>query len=84
MYNIKTADFTPNPNPLCNWGEYCKINPDAQGKEKYLCPYFSHWDRNTRNKADINNVENSWQGLEKHQLVLENYLNKINKTEVMN
>ena len=36
------------------------------------------------NKADINNVENSWQGLEKHQLVLENYLNKINKTEVMN
>ena len=34
--------------------------------------------------ADINNVENSWQGLEKHQLVLENYLNKINKTEVMN
>ena len=81
---IKTADFTPNPNPLCNWCEYCKTNPDAQGKEKYLCPYFSHWDRNTRNKADINNVENSWQGLEKHQLVLENYLNKINKTEVMN
>ena len=54
---IKTADFTPNPNPLCNWCEYCKTNPDAQGKEKYLCPYFSHWDRNTRNKADINNVK---------------------------
>ena len=74
---IRSIEFTPKPSPLCNWCEYCISNPDAAGEEKYLCPYFSHWDRTTRKKSDISNVENIWQGLERHPVILENYLNKV-------
>lgn len=79
--SIESNDFTPNPCPLCNWCEFSKTNPAATEDFKLLCPYCCKWDRQTRNRADINNVENIWQGLENHDLIMTNYL-KENKGEV--
>lgn len=72
--NINDQNFAPTPCPLCNWCEFSNTNPDAQDKFKMLCPYHCNWDRETRNRADINNVENTWQGLENHAKIMEHYL----------
>ena len=74
---IANQEFAPNPCPLCNWCEFCPTNPQATTASKYLCPYFCHWDRDSRNKSDINKVENVWQGLENHDTIMAYYFNKV-------
>lgn len=75
--SISVQHFAPVKSPLCNYCEFCKTNPDAPKETKYLCPYFSLWDRTTRNKYDISKVNAEWQGLEKHDLIMENYIKSI-------
>ena len=77
--DIKAQQFKPCPTPLCNWCEYCATNPSAPDESKYLCPYFCHWDRVSRNSADIKRLENRWQGLEKHAEIMEAYKKSLAK-----
>lgn len=74
---INQQNFEPSPSPLCNWCEFCATNPDATKEGKYLCPYFCKWHRDTRNKSDLGKVEYHWEGLDKHQQILESYQNKL-------
>lgn len=80
---ISEQEFAPKPSPLCNYCNYCQTNPDAPGGYKYLCPYYSIWNRYTRLKYDIPKHENNWEGLENHELILESYHKKYNITEDM-
>lgn len=78
LNNIDSKDFTPHKSPLCNWCPYSKTNPDAAQKFKFLCPYHSNWDRQTRNKADISKSDVEWCGLEQHAALFEEYCLKNN------
>lgn len=73
---IKASEFAPKQTPLCNYCNFCRTNPTAPEKSKYLCPYYSLWDRSTRNKFDIVKHENEWQGLDQHQAILESFHKK--------
>lgn len=68
--NITEYNFKPNPSPLCHFCEYCKTNEQAPEKSKFLCPYFCHW---TNTNKDFS-VEFDWQGLDKHNIIMENYI----------
>lgn len=70
---IDACEYTPSPSPLCNWCPFCATNPDATIEMKHLCPYYSVWERDTRNKGDIAKVKYEWQGLENHNLIMETY-----------
>ena len=73
---IEAGDYTPHESPLCSWCEYCWKNEGADPRSKYLCPYYSLWDKETRNKADIHRSEYTWEGLDKHPFILELYHKK--------
>lgn len=79
---IDNKDFEPKPCPLCNWCEFCRTNPNAPDDGKNLCPYYSLWNRITKNKYDISRVANKWEGLEKHNIIMENYKKEIENKEV--
>lgn len=82
---ININNFKANPSPLCNWCPFCKLNPDLVNNKddtKFLCPYFSHWERTTRDRHDITKVENDWMGLENHEKIMEGYLKQLGKTEL--
>ena len=74
---ISNSNYEPSPCPLCNWCEFSSTNPDAKGDGKYLCPYFCKWQRDTRNKSDLNKVEYHWEGLDKHPQILEDYRRRL-------
>ena len=71
---IREGKFKPAPSPWCHWCEYCPTNPcqPASAKGKVFCPYYSLWTRNNPTFA----VAETWQGLENHGIVLENYIKK--------
>ena len=79
---IDNKDFEPKPCPLCNWCEFCRTNQNAPDDGKNLCPYYSLWNRITKNKYDISRVANKWEGLEKHNIIMENYKKEIENKEV--
>lgn len=70
---ICACEYEPSPSPLCNWCPFCDTNPDATPDLRHLCPYYSIWDRDTRNKADISKVKYEWRGMENHNLIMEDY-----------
>jgi len=76
---IDSKEYKPKPSALCNYCPYCKTNPDAPSDVKMLCPYFSVWNRETRNKDDIKIHENEWFGLENHPAVMEAFLKKYSR-----
>ena len=74
LEDINMQDFEPKPSPLCHWCDYCPTN-EYQPKEckgKVLCPYHSLYTK----AAPSFKVVEEWQGLDKHQVVLESYINK--------
>ena len=75
---INNQEFEPNPSPLCFWCEYGMLNPNITSGAKNLCPYHSTW---TKEKASFGHAE-EWQGLENHQIVLENYIKNNQKEAV--
>lgn len=70
--------FDPNPSCLCNYCSFCQTNPDASEEFKHLCPYYSLWNRTTRNKFEIKQTEFVWEGLEKHAEVMAKYKARFN------
>lgn len=80
---IGGKDYAPSTSPLCNYCEFCMTNPDAVTDDRYLCPYFSLWERETRNRHDISRTENDWQGLENHGRVWECFVRSIGKAELL-
>jgi len=76
--SIKNNDFKPKLSALCNYCAYCHTNPEADEKYKYLCPYYSLWNRETRDKFDRNKSEYTWEGLEKHEQIMEAFRKKYN------
>ena len=66
---ISEEQFTPKPTPLCHWCEFCSTNANAPEAGKFLCPYFSHWTRDNKSFQK----ENNWEGVEKHNEILEAY-----------
>lgn len=62
-------DFTPTPTPLCAWCEYSTTNKNATDEGKLLCPYHSNWTREHKNFS----VANSWEGMENHTRIFEEY-----------
>lgn len=68
--NIVSEDFHPIPTALCHWCEYCPTNPNQPEEGKGLCPYYSLWTKTNKTKA----VERKWEGMEKHQAILEEWL----------
>lgn len=77
--NIEAENFVPKPCPLCNYCEFSATNPDSATQTKYLCPYFSLWNRETRNKADIKKVNCKWGGLNEYPALVEAYKKEITK-----
>jgi len=75
---IEEGNYTPHPSPLCSWCEYCWKNESADPRSQYLCPYYCLWDKTTRRKIDLHQVENKWEGLDKHPIILELYHKKYN------
>lgn len=71
---IENKEFKPSVTPLCNWCEFSCTNPSAPEEGKYLCPYHSLWDRDTRIKTDICKSEVFWKGLDKHTQIAESYI----------
>ena len=73
--SIDAGDYTPNPSPLCHWCEFCPTNPNQEEANKNLCPYHSLWTKENK-KFDVAEV---WEGLDKHQIILEKYIKKQEK-----
>lgn len=71
---IEKGEFKPKPSPLCHWCDFCPTNPNQpkEVKGKVLCPYHSLWNKATKNR----DVAETWQGLENHNIVVENYIKK--------
>ena len=69
---IRSGEFKPKPSPLCHWCEYCPTNPyqPEEAKGKIYCPYHSLW---TKQKSSFA-VAETLQGLENHNIVIENYI----------
>lgn len=72
---IYKGDFYPNPTPLCHWCVFSQTFPNQPEEAKGLCPYFSHWTQKEKTKE----VENNWQGESMHEVILEEFRNKIKK-----
>ena len=77
---INEQVYEPKPSPLCHWCTYCATNPNQPKDQnaRNRCPYFSLWTKDKKNFA----VMNEWQGKEKHQAILENYIKNQSKQAV--
>lgn len=71
LSKIDSDDFEPNPTPLCYWCPFSKTNPQQPVEGKNLCPYHSLWTKTNKSFA----VANIWQGMDKHNKILESYFN---------
>lgn len=76
LSGIGNQDFAPNPTPLCHWCEYCPTNPNQDEKAKNLCPYHSLWTKDNKTFS----VGAKWEGLDKHEQVLFEYIKCQNST----
>lgn len=74
LNSIDQQDFKPNPTPLCHWCEFCPTNPNQVEEGKNLCPYHSLWTKDSKNFA----VAANWEGLDKHETILLEYINRQN------
>ena len=75
LNNIDQGMFDPKPTPLCHWCVFSATKPKQPEEAKNLCPYFSHWTRETKDFT----VEYEWQGMENHEAVLEAFKKKGQK-----
>ena len=69
---IDKGEFVPNPTPLCHWCPFCPTNKNQPEEAKNRCPYYSLWTRENKTFQ----VAEEFEGLDKHDLVLERYLAK--------
>lgn len=74
---INAENWQPNPSPLCYWCPYSPTNPDQPEGGKNLCPYYSLWTRTSK----THDVANKWEGMEKHQEIMEKEIDKNNKKQ---
>ena len=74
--NINNEMFYPIQSPLCHWCVFSKTYPNQPEEAKNLCPYFCHWTKERKTQE----VENRWQGEERHKIILENFIKK--ETEI--
>ena len=70
LSSITEQEYTPKPTPLCHWCEYCPTNPNQDEKAKNLCPYHSLWTKENKTFS----VGAKWEGLDKHEQVLFEYI----------
>ena len=75
---IESKEWKPNPSPLCYWCQYSQTNPDQPEEGKNLCPYYSLWTPDKKNKG----VENKWEGMDQHAKILQKFLQKNGKIQV--
>lgn len=73
---IEAQNWKPTASALCAWCPFSATNPDSSADFKYLCPYHSVWDRELREKGTSNKMANSWQGIERHEAIMEAYTRK--------
>lgn len=66
---IYSNEWTPKASPLCTWCDYSSKNQNADNSTKWLCPYHMNWTKDNK----CFEKENEWQGLDKHQSILEAY-----------
>lgn len=71
---VDKKTFHPVQTPLCHWCVFSNTYPNQPAEAKNLCPYFCKWTRDNKTK----NVENYWQGDERHQVILERFIKKEN------
>lgn len=76
LSSIHEQDFKPNPSPLCHWCEFCATNPNQAPEAKNLCPYYSLWTKENKTFA----TAASWEGLDKHETILLDYIQRHNST----
>lgn len=76
---IESKEFKPNPTPLCHWCIFSKTYPNQPEEAKNLCPYFSHWTRETKDFS----VENEWMGEENHLQILESFINDYKSDDII-
>jgi len=77
LADIDAGKFDPNPSPLCHWCPYCPTNKNQPKEAKNRCPYYSLWTKEHK----VFTVAEKFEGLEKHQEVMEKYIAKqTNKT----
>lgn len=77
LASIEARDFKPKPSALCYWCPFSGTNPERfslEEKDRNLCPYFSHW---TREHKVVWDVENKWEGVERHDAILLAYREKV-------
>ena len=72
LTRIENGEFAPHPTPLCHWCVFSATKPNQPEEAKNLCPYFSHWTRETKDFS----VECEWMGEENHEAILEAFKNK--------
>lgn len=77
LSSIASKDYTPKPTPLCHWCEYCPTNPNQDEKAKNLCPYHSLWTKENKTFS----VGAKWEGLDKHDQVLFEYIQCQNSSQ---
>ena len=73
---IAAENWKPTVSSLCAWCPFSATNPDSTTAFKYLCPYHSIWDRELREKGTSWKAANRWEGIEKHEAIMERYLKK--------
>jgi putative RecB family exonuclease len=67
--NIYSKEWAPKQSPLCTWCDYSPNNANADDETKWLCPYHMNWTK----ERHCYDKENEWQGMERHQTILEAY-----------
>lgn len=78
---IENEDFEPKPSALCHWCAYCPTNASSTYEYKYLCPYFSTWEKTG---DDVKNVIFSWNGKDQDNIVKELYVDYCLKNATKN
>lgn len=69
---IEAEEWQPKPSPLCYYCEFGGLNPKQPAEGKRLCPYYSLWKPGSKTFEALN----EWKGMERHEEVMEHYLNE--------
>lgn len=79
---IEDEDWAPKNSALCYWCEFCQINPSATEQGKGLCPYYSLY--SPEHKDRLGQVEFEWKGIEHHEEVMEQFRKRMAQEELAN